>query len=251
MTALGTKWAVGVVVPACDEETSIERCIESVLIAMGHCEARNQWLVVVADRCRDRTVALARRRLKGLGEVIECDAGEVGTARHIGTCRVLETFAGVPTSQLWLANTDADTHVPPDWLSRHLRLAATGITAVAGVVSVDDFNGHGPRGAAVFSANYPLERDGSHRHIHGANLGFRADSYLDCGGWQSQLVGEDHCLWARIKARGWPTLATVSSQVTTSGRLSSRVHGGFADTLRANLDRARYSACDLSLAPMQ
>ena len=34
--------------------------------------------------------------------------------------------SSMPLSTLWLANTDADTSVPPDWLSKQLRMADAG-----------------------------------------------------------------------------------------------------------------------------
>jgi hypothetical protein len=37
--------------------------------------------------------------------------------------------------------------------------------------------------------------DGTHPHVHGANLGIRADAYSDAGGWNDLTVAEDHCLW--------------------------------------------------------
>jgi hypothetical protein len=75
--------------------------------------------------------------------------------------------------------------------------------------------------------------------VHGANLGVRADAYADAGGWSDLTVAEDHCLWSRVRARGWRTIASVGSVVLTSGRLHGRARGGFADTLRRNFEPRR------------
>jgi len=128
--------------------------------------------------------------------------------------------------------------VPRDWIARQLAWAETGVTAVAGIVKVDSFRNHGANGAGVFSQHYVLNDDGTHLHVHGANLGMRADAYLDAGGWSDLALGEDHCLWKRIRERGWVARATTASVVTTSGRLRGRAKGGFADTLRARLQAA-------------
>jgi cellulose synthase/poly-beta-1,6-N-acetylglucosamine synthase-like glycosyltransferase len=75
--------------------------------------------------------------------------------------------------------------------------------------------------------------------VHGANLGIRADAYSDAGGWNDLTVAEDHCLWSRVRNRGWLTIACVSSVVFTSGRLYGRAMDGFADTLRRKLELRR------------
>jgi hypothetical protein len=86
-------------------------------------------------------------------------------------------------------------------------------------------------------ADYLAMPDGTHAHVHGANLGVRADAYVDAGGWPQLALAEDHCLWLRIKARGWPVIAASASIVCTSGRLVGRAMGGFADTLRVNAEK--------------
>ena len=48
--------------------------------------------------------------------MIVTDAGRAGTARRIGTATVLEAMSS-PIDQTWIANTDADTVVPPRWLT--------------------------------------------------------------------------------------------------------------------------------------
>jgi cellulose synthase/poly-beta-1,6-N-acetylglucosamine synthase-like glycosyltransferase len=230
-------WSVAVVIPALNEETAIRPCIESVLessLLVEHLSAL--WIVVVADACTDRTACRARATLGSCGEVLECHARSPGTARQLGVAKALRHFESTDYSRLWIANTDADSCVPPDWLDHHLHLAEQGIAAIAGIVRVENVPGYGTEMAQRLLADYEVAADGTHSHVHGANLGVRADAYLDAGGWSQLTVAEDHCLWGRIRQRGWRLSSCAQSVVVTSGRLVGRARGGFADTLRAKAE---------------
>lgn len=230
MSAVSTKWAVGVVIPAQNEEMSIECCISSVLKSLARAGVE-QWVVVVADLCVDRTVDRARRALGSAGEVIEITARSAGAARRAGVARVLEHWKDRDPSKVWLANTDADTQVGDDWIAVQLGFADEGVTAVAGIVQLDA--GGCTAAHEVYRDTYLTSADGTHSHVHGANLSVRADAYEDVGGWSNLTLAEDHCLWARLRRNGWRVSSPVSSVVTTSARLKGRANGGFADTLRA------------------
>lgn len=235
--SLPRDWSVGIVIPARDEEATIERCIECIIAAGRGCGSRTRtWIVVVADCCADETALRARRALGEHGEVIECALRSPGAARRMGTGAALAHFETCPLTRLWLANTDADTFVPLDWLRLHLELAEAGANAVAGVVQLDARRGDDPAVARFFEESYFAAGDGSHSHVHGANFGVRADAYLDVGGWSLLALAEDHCLWHRLKAAGWKLCSSVRSVVATSARLHGRAAGGFADTLRAGFE---------------
>lgn len=225
-------WAVGVVVPAHDEERLVGRCVETVRRSVDAAGVDEAWIVVVADACTDRTARVARRALGPRGEVVPCAARSVGAARRLGARRVLRRLASRPGSRLWLMNTDADTRVPRDWVATHLRLADAGSTAVAGIVEVDSFAEHGDRVARAFAAAYAVGPDGRHPHVHGANLGVRADVYRAVGGWCGAALAEDHRLWARLRRHGARIASSAASRVLTSGRRIGRAPGGFADALR-------------------
>jgi glycosyltransferase involved in cell wall biosynthesis len=235
-------WTVGIVIPAQNEEATIERCIRSVLAS---CEAsercREAWMVLVADRCTDRTAEFARHALgfgspsgQPRGEVLVSTAGSPGTARRLGAAAVMTHFRARDPQRIWLANTDADTHVPLDWISTHLEHADANADAVAGIVELDTL---GLRADVheLYRTTYKLAPDGTHTHVHGANLGVRADAYHHPGGWSDVRVAEDHCLWGRLLGRGRRVRSPASSVVLTSGRLRGRAQGGFADTLRREL----------------
>ncbi len=227
-----TAWHVGVVVPAHDEEAWIGRCIAGVQAAIDETglEPGRVHVAVVADRCRDATAAIARALLAGTGTVIELTTGGVGAARRAGTGAVLAAFAGVDPATIWLANTDADTVVPPSWLTDHLRVAETGAAAVAGVVRVDTFHGHPAIVTVRFHEIYGGVHD-DHPHVHGANLGVRADAYLAAGGWPALTSGEDNGLWDAVRATGAPAISTRTVHVVTSSRTITRATGGFGQWL--------------------
>jgi glycosyltransferase involved in cell wall biosynthesis len=237
MTRIPREWSIGVIVPAQNEEATIKLCIESIITAAGHGgRADTLWIVVVADACSDATARIARRALGTFGRVLECNVRSAGTARRLGVEAVLEHFRGVDARSIWLANTDADTSVPGDWIDVQLAFADDGVTGVAGIVQL---NADGCRKAhEIYRRTYHLQPDGTHTHVHGANIAVRADAYLDVGGWRDRAVSEDHCLWGRLRSRGWRVSSPVRSVVSTSARLVGRARGGFADTLEAQIHAA-------------
>jgi cellulose synthase/poly-beta-1,6-N-acetylglucosamine synthase-like glycosyltransferase len=233
MSRSKTQWSVSVVIPAQNEETTIECCIHSVLSALAKAGV-DHWVVVVADDCTDRTVERARRALGPAGEAVEVKLRSAGAARREGAARALRHWAELDPSQIWLANTDADTYVNEDWIAVQLGFADEGVTAIAGIVHLE---AGGPAAAhEVYRRTYLVSAEGTHAHVHGANLSVRADAYKDVGGWSNLSLAEDHCLWTRLRGRGWPVSSPVSSIVTTSSRLHGRAQGGFADTLRAGVE---------------
>jgi cellulose synthase/poly-beta-1,6-N-acetylglucosamine synthase-like glycosyltransferase len=227
-------WSVGVVIPAHDEELTIETCILSVLRSLSTGGVEKHWIVVVADHCTDRTIERARRALRGAGEVLEVRAHSAGAARRAGAARVLQHWHTLDHAEIWLANTDADSYVREDWVTVQLGLADEGVTAVAGIVHLDAAGSAAAHEA--FRRSYLTSAQGTHTHVHGANLSVRADAYEDVGGWSNLALAEDHCLWGRLRSRGWRVSSPVSSVVITSSRLQGRAKGGFADTLRACID---------------
>jgi cellulose synthase/poly-beta-1,6-N-acetylglucosamine synthase-like glycosyltransferase len=227
---------VGVVIPAHNEELTIESCLRATLQSLDQCRIAETWVVVVADSCHDATVSLARATLGARGGVLECSARSPGIARQLGVGALLERFGANTLSTLWIANTDADSHPTTDWIAQQLRLAEKGYCAVAGIVRVEGTKSLSSELLATVLDDYVIHQDGSHPHVHGANLGIRGDAYVDAGGWSSLRLAEDHCLWSRVRARHWRVVASASSVVNTSGRLIGRAAGGFADALRRRLE---------------
>lgn len=239
--------AFAVVVPALDEADLIGSCVTSVRAALRHVGAElgaPGVLVVAADSCRDGTEAAAAAAWRSAGperagERLVIHRGQwrcVGRARAAGTELALRHLTGrrgaVGEEAVWIGNTDADTEVPGDWLAAQHDLAADGWDAVAGVIDVEDFSGHPAHAESVFRRTYLLHADGTHPHVHGANLGVRASTYRAAGGWHPLGLSEDHDLWRRIGEAGGRRTSSTALVVRTSGRPFGRAAGGFADTLR-------------------
>lgn len=161
------------------------------------------------------------------------DLQSAGRARAAGVMAALHHWKASDPATIWLANTDADTSVSPTWLARQIRAAREGWAAVAGIIDVDTFAGYRLDMRWRFRATYALPKDRPHPHVHGCNMGLRADAYLDVGGWPTVNLAEDHGLWNALRARGWPCLSDRNLSVITSGRRVGRARGGFADTLVA------------------
>lgn len=224
-------WHMAVLIPARDEEKLLPRCIASVLKAIRRLPADvTTDVIVVADTCVDATARLAQGLLGSRGLVLPVVAGNVGLARAVAARNALQRNPG-SISSCWLANTDADCEVPDTWLLHQLQLAQSGFAAVAGIVDVDCFEEHLPVVESRFRLTYKIHGDGTHPHVHGANLGVRADAYLISGGWNPLETAEDHDLWARLRVAASPCLSDSSLQVLTSGRRVGRAPLGFAGAL--------------------
>jgi len=224
-------WHICVLIPASNEEDLLPRCLKSVLVSQSLLPAHVTCdILVVADRCSDRTRAIAENLLGPNGMVVNSDAGIVGNSRALAADVALQRYTG-PVDRCWFANTDADCCVPRSWLVDQLLLAEEGLEAMAGTIEVDNFAEHIPGLDLLFRANYVIHADGSHPHVHGSNLGIRADAYLRAGGWASLSTGEDHDLWRRLELQGVKRISLDRIRVKTSGRRRGRAPHGFADAL--------------------
>ena len=228
------KWHVCVLIPACNEQELLPRCLDSVLLACASLpKTATAEIVVAVDRSWDGTARLAKRLLRGRGRVVEIDAGCVGIARAAAASAALANHQG-DLSQCWLANTDADCVVPTDWLLDQMALADAGVEAVTGTIDVDHFGEHDSGVERRFRESYVIHEDGTHPHVHGANLGVRADAYVRAGGWKQLRTAEDHDLWNRLGALGCERVTMGRLKVVTSGRRVGRAPLGFAEALAAH-----------------
>jgi len=220
---------VAVVIPAANVERRIGRCLAAVAAARRHLQSGRADItirtVVVLDGCHDGTamIAAASRDV----QTVAVSAGSAGAARRAGVSAAL-AGAGRP-SELWLANTDADSQVPASWLTEMVTEASRGAHLVLGTVlpgmTLD------PLVRAQWLSRHHLRA--GHPHVHGANFGIRADAYLALGGWPPVLTGEDAELARRAARSGHLRIArTASIPVLTSVRHSGRAPRGFSDYLR-------------------
>lgn len=216
--------AVAVAVPAHDEQELLPACLRSLRVAAAQPGVPPVTVVVVADRCTDRTAELARAA--GCTDV-EVDLRSAGAARRRGLDAAVAA-ARVPAEQLWLATTDADSQVPREWFADQLRWRAEGWDAVA--VSVADWSAHDPVVAARF-ADYYAWSGPAHPHVHGANLSLSGSAYAAIGGFPPLALAEDHALVAALETRGLRVARAGPRPVITSARQDARAAGGFGDLL--------------------
>lgn len=215
---------VGVVVPVADEEDRLPACLDALDVARSRVNpGLTVRVVVVLDGCTDRSEAITRGR--GDVDVLTVRLGRVGAVRAAGARHILRDVA---PRELWIANTDADSAVPADWLAGMIALADDDADVVLGTV----VPGPGLADAVQrrWHARHTL-RDG-HRHVHGANFGIRADTYLAARGWPDVSSGEDEMLAARALAVGARIVRTGALPVITSTRLVGRAPRGFSSYLR-------------------
>jgi glycosyltransferase involved in cell wall biosynthesis len=221
-----------VVVPTRNEESRLPRCLTALAAAVAALEdefgadAPAISVIVVLDRCTDDSAQVAAQWPQF--ETLECTAGSVGAARRAGVAHAL---AGTDAGHTWVATTDADSAVPPRWLTVQLVLAESGTDLVLGTVLPDAELPTPER--ARWHDEHTLE-DG-HPHVHGANLGVRADSYLAAGGFSAVDSDEDVLLVEELRARGARECRTALIPVLTSGRLEGRAPGGFGGYLAAQV----------------
>lgn len=231
-------WHVSILIPARNEEKLLPRCLQSVFASLSMLPPRVTTDVIVAvDRSTDQTYPIAKEMTRGRGLAISIDFGVVGKARAAAAEIAMLRYRG-PWNRLWLANTDADCVVPDTWVVEQLLLAGKNAEAVAGTVEVDSFEEHGPEVLERFRASYVIGSDGSHSHIHGANLGIRGDVYRKAGGWRELETAEDHDLWRRLRELGARRISVDHTRVVTSGRRAGRAPHGFAEALAGHNEAA-------------
>lgn len=230
-----TPVAVGVVVPARDEEDLIGSCVDAVLTALEAVPVAAA-VCVVLDRCTDRTAARAlaahRGRAAALGLLTSSDPCTVGALRNHGIAWLTGHLAAHPAERTWLLSTDADTIVGPGWVRDHLRHAADGAHAVAGLADLDDTGHLTPAARLAYTRILGDGTHGDHHsHVYGANLGIRADTFRAVGGFPPVPHGEDHGLVARVRLGGFRLVTALDGRVRTSARVAGRCGDGLAGLL--------------------
>ncbi|MET7571790.1 glycosyltransferase [Streptomyces sp. NPDC005492] len=223
---------LAVVIPAHNEEALLPAALEAVAMAARHPGLAGVRVstVVVADACRDRTAVLARA---AGAVVVTTDCRNPGLARHIGIRRALDRRAH-HCGAVWVATTDADSTVPAGWLAYQVARAREGWQAVVGTVVLPPSSSLAAAHRRQYEQTRPAGRaTWCHPHVHGANLGIGAASYLDVGGFPPLATGEDRALVEALERRGHRVLRSAHCPVLTSPRLRPRARHGFGDHLAA------------------
>lgn len=201
---------LSVIVAARNEERELDACLQSLWRAarwpaLG---GESVLVVVVLDSCTDRSAAVARHA--GV-QTVSLQARNVGRARAAGADLALARGAR------WLAFTDADTLVAPNWLHAQLSL---GSEAVCGTVGMHDWGDYGAAMRPHYAKTYN-DADG-HHHIHGANLGLSADAYRRAGGFPPLAGSEDVALVEALQAAGVRIAWSAAPRVATSAGTRAR-----------------------------
>ncbi len=210
---------IAVIVPAHNEEDQIYACLASISIA-ARCPYLSKERVVTfvaLDDCTDSTRVVVEQM--GVTTIAL-------TSRNVGAARALGAQLALAAGARWLAFTDADTQVAPDWLSAQIAQCSD---AVCGTVAIRDWGTYGQKMRLHYSQTYD-DRDG-HRHIHGANLGVSALAYVQAGGFQPLDSSEDVALVKALEVSGAVIAWSAAPRVWTSSRRNFRAPGGFGETL--------------------
>lgn len=223
--------ALAVVIPARNEQERLPRCLTAVVAAQTLLHeqvpsAPSSRIVVVLDSCTDRSRSVVDQWPEI--EVVARTLGNVGAARAAGVDHLLAS-KGLTASD-WIASTDADSAVPPDWLLHQLTHARADTDLLLGLVRPDAQELQ-PSSMNRWMSQYHL-RDG-HPHIHGANMGIRVGMYRRAGGFPPVVEHEDVALAHRVRLLGGRVVSTAGSPVLTSARTDGRTPGGMAGYLRA------------------
>jgi glycosyltransferase involved in cell wall biosynthesis len=222
-----------VVVPAHDEARDLSWCITSLLTAAA-CVSVPVTIVVVLDACTDGSADLAGQFGDDV-HFVEVRVRNVGAARAAGFAYGRNVYAAELSdeSRIWYATTDADSRVDGDWLVRQMN---SGADMVLGVVRVANWRSASAASVSRFLAAYrnkPRKRGAGHGHVHGANMGFRADVYWRRGGFASLASGEDVDLVRRFEDGGCRVDRDAALSVETSARIQGRAPRGFAAHLKS------------------
>ncbi|NHF67004.1 glycosyltransferase [Xanthomonas hortorum] len=229
--ATGAPAMIAVTIPAHNEAALIGQCLQSILVAARHPHLYGERVEihVALDRCTDLTGSIARSH----------GAMTLKTSGGVGIARAAAASAAISRGARWLAFTDADTRVPPDWLSAQLGCAAD---VFCGVVEVGDWRDFRPETRKAFM-DTEIRCDG-HPHVHGANLGMSAAAYLAAGGFSTRTSSEDVALVCALEDAGMHIARLVTPVVNTSARRDARATGGFSDYL------IRLEAAVMAMSPV-
>ena len=216
---------IAAIVPAWNDEDNIGACLRSLVAASRFPRLRGEpvVLVVALERCTDATEHIAT--YSG-ALTVKVDCLNVGLARAAGAHVALEAGAR------WLAFTDADSMVAPDWFAAQLSLGAD---AVCGTVAVVDWGSHGAHMQHHYNPNFADAA--GRRHIHGSNMGVSAQAYQRAGGFPPLASSEGVALVEALERSGASIAWSSAPRVLTSARRDFRAPGGLGITV-ARIDAA-------------
>lgn len=222
-----------VVIPAHDERKSLPRCLNAVRAAAAALPAP-VLIVVVLDSCTDGSASLARDFGSDV-QFVEVDLRNVGATRAAGFSHARAVLDGqsADEARTWYACTDADSRVGTDWLARQIGAEADMVLGVVHVANWRHFSAAAVNRYVTAYRAKSRKRGAAHGHVHGANMGFRADAYWEEGGFAALASDEDVDLVQRFEQSGRRIHRDAHLSVETSARSVGRAPRGFAAYLRS------------------
>jgi succinoglycan biosynthesis protein ExoA len=194
---------VTVVIPARDEETSIDACLQSVR-AQSH---RQLEILVVDNDSRDATASIVRRHAEQDDRVklLHLPRPSIPSALNHALAHAQGT---------WLVRIDAHSSVDPEYVARAVRRLREG--RWGGVGGRKDGVGVTPAGRAIAAAMASRFGVGGSRYHYGTRTqevehvafgAYPADLLRSVGGWDERIsVNEDFELDHRLRLLGRPLL---------------------------------------------
>jgi glycosyltransferase involved in cell wall biosynthesis len=237
--------AVGVVIPVHNEEELLGAALAALDRAFSEVEQLGIecHTAIVLDDCSDGSAAIAQHWVRTLAwsggahqaVILRCFSTGVGIARRVGCAALLRQWAALDPETIWLATTDADSRVPPNWLAAQVAAHEAGADLWTGRVTVEDWSPYAERTAVLWHEAYDSEL----APIHGASLGCNARLYRNVRGFSSRRTGEDRALHQAILDAGGHAVEDRETRVITSARRQARAPLGFAHALSSFDDTVR------------
>ena len=275
------KLDVVVAIPARNEAERLPACLEA-LQQQTEIDAsplrRTFGVAIFANNCDDDTADVARAFARQARFPMRIVAARLPQARaHAGAARrTVMDMAEAWLAEVWpagegakgfLLTTDADSRVGPTWIARNCAVAAGGVDAVLGRLTLDAEQVNLPaalhaRGrlegkyeaqlTEIAARLDPEAHDPWPRHgvVSGATFGITRAAYLAIGGLPEQPLGEDKALAAALRRQDFRLRSCPDIVVSTSARVAGRAPGGVADTLLARSLHPE-APCDAALEPVE
>ena len=266
-----------VAIPAHDEEERIGAALAALAMqrdaAGAPLPAGSFSVLVLANNCRDATVAVARAFADVAPfplHIVDCQLppaeAHAGGARRAAMDRAADLLAVEDAQDGIIVTTDADSHAQPTFMAATLAAFVPGVDAVAGYIEAHageylalgaGFLRRGrledrylARVAELYALLDPRRHDPwpNHRVHSGAALAVRLSAYRAIGGLPMRPLGEDSALAEALEDAGRHIRHSLEAVVTTSCRFDSRAPGGAGDTMRARHEDLD-APCDGDLEP--
>lgn len=255
-----------VIVPAKDEEETLERMLEALRLQRDGndrpLDPRSYEVILLLNNCSDRSAEIAERYHRRFADfplhvvcrTIPAHLAYVGTARRMLMDAAYQRLRGQEVlGACAILSTDGDTVVAPDWIAANLAAIEAGADAVGGVIHLfpDDLDMLLREREAVYEAYQrdrklqrliaqlesildPVAADPWPRHMEhfGASIACTPAIYKACGGLPAVRHLEDVAFVDALRRVGAKIRHCPKTHVFTSARLDGRAEVGLSDQLR-------------------